>query len=178
MPAFPEKAPSCGGNERLGTAKHGGGSLLDVLRRHGSGDADARWVVWSVVDVLHGYGWNGAGYPFFERGTVNLIPFQTFALDGHSLYILAGNVVMFLPFGFFPGLLRSRCSWRWALAEGLCITLGIECWQLLIGRAFDVDDLLLNTLGVLCGYGLARLLDRLAPGFVQRFRPQSDLHEK
>ena len=20
-----------------------------------------RWVVWSVVDVLHGYGWNGAG---------------------------------------------------------------------------------------------------------------------
>lgn len=137
-----------------------------------------RWVVWSVVDVLHGYGWNRAGYPFFERGTVNLIPFQTFALDGHSLYILAGNVVMFLPFGFFPGLLRSRCSWRWALAEGVCITLGIECWQLLIGRAFDVDDLLLNTLGVLCGYGLARLLGRLAPGFVQRFHPQSDLHEK
>ena len=46
------------------------------------------------------------------------------------------------------------------------------------GRAFDVDDFLLNTLGVLCGYGLARLLGQLAPGFVQRFRPQSDLHEK
>ena len=85
---------------------------------------------------------------------------------------------MFLPFGFFTGLLRSACSWRWVLAEGLCITLGIECWQLLIGRAFDVDDLLLNTLGVLCGYGLVRLLGRLAPGFVQRFHPQDDLHEK
>lgn len=137
-----------------------------------------RWVIGSIADLLHGYSWNAAGYPFFERGTVNLIPFQTFAPDGHSLYILAGNLVMFLPFGFFTGLLRSTCSWKWVLAEGLCITLGIECWQLLIGRAFDVDDLLLNTLGVLCGYGLVRLLGRLAPGFVQRFHPQDDLHEK
>ena len=44
------------------------------------------------------------------------------------------------------------------------------CWQLLVGRAFDIDDLILNTLGVLAGFWLLRLLERRAPGAVRRFR--------
>ena len=77
---------------------------------------------------------------------------------------------MFLPFGFFPALLWRGCTWKRALATGLCVTGFIECWQLLVGRAFDIDDLWLNTLGALCGFWLWRLLDRAAPGWTRRFR--------
>ena len=90
-----------------------------------------RWVVQALADLLQGCGWNGEGNPFFALGTVNLVPFRTLD-DG---YILAGNLIMFLPFGFFPALLWRGCTWKRALATGLCVTGFIECWQLLVGRA-------------------------------------------
>ena len=132
-----------------------------------------RWVIWSLVDCLHGYGWNVGGYPFFELGAVNLVPFQSFGLDGHSLYILLGNIVMFLPFGFFPALLWRKFTWKRALVMGLCVTGFIECWQLCVGRAFDIDDLMLNTLGTLCGFWLWLPLKRTAPDFAKKFRIKS-----
>lgn len=126
-----------------------------------------RWVVWSLIDLLHGYGWNVGGYPFFEWGLMNLRPFQTFRF---SAYFLLGNIVMFVPFGFFAALLWRGWTWLWALCLGLCLTDFIECWQLCVGRAFDVDDILLNALGVLCGYGLWRLLNLQAPDLTETFR--------
>ena len=125
-----------------------------------------RWVVQALADLLQGCGWNGEGNPFFAPGTVNLVPFRTLG-DG---YILAGNLIMFLPFGFFPALLWRGCTWKRALAAGLCVTGFIECWQLLVGRAFDIDDLWLNTLGAFCGFWSWCLLDRAAPGWTRRFR--------
>ena len=77
---------------------------------------------------------------------------------------------MFLPFGFFPALVWRGYTWKRALVTGLCVTGFIECWQLLVGRAFDIDDLWLNTLGAMAGFGLLRLLERLAPGQVGMFR--------
>ena len=103
--------------------------------------------------------------PFFSIGTVNLIPFRTI---GDPL-VFAGNLMMFLPFGFFAALLWRGFTWRRALLLGLAVTAFVECWQLLVGRAFDIDDLLLNTLGVLCGYGLWRLLYHFAPSALKRF---------
>ena len=100
-----------------------------------------RWVVQALADLLQGCGWNGEGNPFFAPGTVNLVPFRTLG-----------------------------CTWKRALAAGLCVTGFIECWQLLVGRAFDIDDLWLNTLGAFCGFWSWCLLDRAAPGWTRRFR--------
>ena len=126
------------------------------------------WVVSSLVDVFHGYSWNAGNYPFFSIGTVNLQFFQTFAADRWSLYNIVGNLIMFLPFGFFTALLWRRCTWRRALMVGFGITVFIEFSQLLVGRAFDVDDLLLNTIGAMLGYGVWLLL-RLLPA-VRKFQ--------
>lgn len=115
----------------------------------------------------------GLAEPFFQLGDVNLVPFQTFGLSGILLYTLLGNIVMFLPFGFFPALLWRGYTWRRALVTGLCVTGFIECWQLLVGRAFDIDDLLLNTLGALCGCWLWRLLNRAAPALAGQFQIKS-----
>ena len=113
----------------------------------------------SLFDVLR-WGWAG---PFFQLGYVNLVPFQTFCLSGVLLYTLLGNIIMFLPFGFFPALLWRGYTWKRALVTGLCVTGFIECWQLIVGRAFDIDDLMLNTLGPLCGFWLWRGLDARRP---------------
>lgn len=130
-----------------------------------------RWVVWSLVDLLRGYSWNVGGYPFFEPGLMNLRPFQTFQF---SVYILLGNIVMFVPFGFFSALLWRGWSWRRTLGLGLCLTGFVECWQLRVGRAFDIDDLMLNTLGTLCGFWLWLALRRLSPDFTERFHVHGD----
>lgn len=107
--------------------------------------------------------------PFFMKGTVNLRLFGSYWGTAWSALIVLANVVMFLPFGFFAALLWRGWRWRRAAALGLAVSGFVECWQLTVGRAFDVDDLLLNTLGVLAGYGLYRLVRLAWPGAGERF---------
>ena len=67
---------------------------------------------------------------------------------------LAGNVVAFMPFGFFLPVVLKNCK-GWFLVTLLTLTasLVIETIQLVtkVG-SFDVDDILLNTLGGMIGY--------------------------
>ena len=44
--------------------------------------------------------------------------------------------------------------WYKAVVIALGVTCLIESWQFFIGRAFDVDDLMLNALGGMAGWGL------------------------
>ena len=113
--------------------------------------------------------------PFFTLGRIELAGgFRDFGSQNSflrvwALYILLGNVIMFMPFGFFAALLWRGFTWRRALAVGTAITLSVECWQLAVGRAFDVSDIILNTLGVLCGYWVWRAADRLFPRLTAQF---------
>ncbi|WP_151734863.1 VanZ family protein ['Paenibacillus yunnanensis' Narsing Rao et al. 2020] len=87
-------------------------------------------------------------------------------LSVHSLVNLAGNIALFIPFGIFTYYLSSgsmsggrRISVSGILLRALGLSLVLECAQALLGiGTFDVDDLLLNTLGGLLGYGVWRLL--------------------
>lgn len=127
-----------------------------------------RWFHW--VSILN----EGAGdAAWFQPGSVNWIPFRTFSVEPWSLMILLGNVIMFLPIGFFTCLLWRGSTCGRAIAVGFAATLLIECGQLLVGRSFDVDDLLLNTLGVLLGHLLCRTLCRRNMELVARFRVTS-----
>ncbi len=103
--------------------------------------------------------------PFFRLGSVNLVPFQTW--DDPLVFL--GNLLVLIPFGLFAALLWRGSTWRRALVLGLVVSLFVECWQLLVGRAFDIDDLLLNTIGAMLGYGLWRLLRLIFPRGMQRF---------
>ena len=124
-----------------------------------------RWVVSSLQDVWNGYRWNAGEYPYFSPGTINLQPFHTL----YDPFIFLGNAVMFLPLGFFQAHLWRGFTWRRTLFLGGGITLFVETSQLLVGRAFDVVDLLLNALGVLAGYGVWKLWRNLAPSAACRF---------
>lgn len=114
----------------------------------------------------------GPGIPLAHR--VNLIPFS----QGDSLFNIAGNIVMFVPFGFLTALLWRGWTGRRALGLGFGITVCVECWQMLVGRFFDIDDIILNTLGVLCGFWLRLALRRPVPGLEEKFQVRTgDIHE-
>ena len=74
---------------------------------------------------------------------------------------IVGNIIMFIPFGFFTSyyLKLERKSFIFYLA--VIVSVVIELIQLKLGRAFDIDDILLNMIGSMIGYYLYRLIDRL-----------------
>lgn len=115
-----------------------------------------------VVGALHVTG-AGTLYDALRFGLewrpdrMNLIPFsQEIDAVGYAL-----NVVLLMPLGaLLPVLNGERCRLGGVLAHGFAFSLLIELSQLLNIRSTDVDDLILNTLGALLGYGLFRLFAR------------------
>lgn len=105
--------------------------------------------------------------PFFQWGNFNLTLLRTFSPDPTSMLILLGNVIMFIPLGFFPILLWRTCSIPKVMLIGFLSISFIECWQLLIGRTFDVDDFLLNLIGIAAGALLCRIFQHLVPKLKQ-----------
>lgn len=113
-----------------------------------------------------------AGIPYREQLKCNLVPFETIGrflrllgssqggLRTHAFINLVGNVVMFIPLGFFLPKLwqKQRKLWQTLLTTALIILL-VELTQMftLVGTC-DTDDLILNVLGAAIGYGLYKLL--------------------
>ena len=66
---------------------------------------------------------------------------------------LFGNVLIFMPFGFFLPMASRYRSFAAAVLYSFSLSLGVETFQLLtrVG-SFDVDDLFLNTVGGAAGY--------------------------
>ena len=103
-------------------------------------------------------------YLINNLSTVNLVPFRTMfsyirvneyvsGWDSVSLVNLLGNVFVFSPIGIFIPLLWERMrSISKIVLIGLAVTCFIETFQYFIGRSSDIDDIILNTVGVLIGY--------------------------
>ena len=66
---------------------------------------------------------------------------------------LFGNVLIFVPFGFFRTLTSKHRKILGTVLDGFFLSLLVEVFQFVskVGR-FDVDDLILNTCGVVIGH--------------------------
>lgn len=72
-----------------------------------------------------------------------------------AFYNLVGNVVLFIPFGFFIPLLWKRMRTPLMMfVVALGIPVFIESTQYFIGRSIDIDDVLLNAIAISIGYAL------------------------
>lgn len=73
---------------------------------------------------------------------------------------LCGNVIAFMPFGFFwPLLWDFKANWLATTLNTFTLSLVAEVIQLVYKLgSFDVDDLLLNTIGGCLGYLLCYFL--------------------
>lgn len=109
------------------------------------------------------------GRTFSERTYhYNLVPFREIKRFityykvlglGAVLLNIAGNIAAFVPFGIFLPVFSRRCRRFWYTAlYSMELSLFVELLQLVtkVG-SFDVDDLLLNTIGGIIGYILYRL---------------------
>jgi glycopeptide antibiotics resistance protein len=93
---------------------------------------------------------------------VKLIPFLPSAEDGASKPLeVVANILLFVPFGIYLGLLAPRWQWWKALGVFVGASLVLEVTQHLISiGSFDTTDLIVNTAGGLAGLGLLALARR------------------
>ncbi|MCW3108353.1 MAG: VanZ-like protein [Segetibacter sp.] len=107
------------------------------------------------------------------RNSINVIPVLT-TLKGligtfspekrflmhHALVNIIGNIALFIPLGIFLPLLSNNCfSIKRVIITAVVCSTFIEVSQLVL-RAFgtfryvDIDDIILNTVGAMCGFFL------------------------
>ena len=82
-----------------------------------------------------------------------------------------GNMIMFLPFGFFTSLYLKSEKITLPLLLTLIASLSIEIVQMIIGRVFDVDDIMLNLIGGALGYlvySMFRNMSNHLPSFCRK----------
>lgn len=88
---------------------------------------------------------------------INWIPFRDFSsanIVGMSL-----NILMFIPFGAFLPIYFGRFrKMSTTVLAGTFMSLTIEVLQLFTFRLTDIDDLIMNTLGTLLGYGIGAII--------------------
>lgn len=90
--------------------------------------------------------------------TNNFIPFkEIFRYQiGSRLFFknVIGNILLFLPYGFFASYYLKEEHSKLIVLLTLIGSSVIEIVQMSIGRVFDVDDILLNTIGGFLGFYL------------------------
>jgi glycopeptide antibiotics resistance protein len=103
---------------------------------------------------------------------VNLVPLNSIrellGLGFHwqTARILAGNVVVFVPFGvLLPSVVPRLAAWARVVLTGMALSLSIELTQLAVSlmlgyshRITELDDVLLNVAGMALGFAAWRLL--------------------
>jgi glycopeptide antibiotics resistance protein len=98
-----------------------------------------------------------------------MVPFRIFIeayieafTNGNINYFIInflGNIIMFMPIGFFIPLLWDITPKKTILI-GACFSASVEIIQLFLARGTDIDDLMLNTFGVLLGVIVFKILNR------------------
>ena len=116
---------------------------------------------------------NGQVQPLlFDSGSIfppriNLVPLVylfDYEIRREALINVIGNTAMFIPIGIiWPCVFRNLNTHAKVITAGVGLSLFIEILQLpFFDRVSDIDDLLLNSLGFLLGYGLYRIVKTAA----------------
>ena len=95
-----------------------------------------------------------------QEGPPNLVPFKTILpyLLGEKGFLIAainllGNIILLLPVGFLIPFVYRNIAWKKMLAIAIAAGFAIEGMQVVLHVGiFDIDDVILNALGVMTGY--------------------------
>lgn len=87
---------------------------------------------------------------------VNLIPFKEMFRYSFGSYKfmknIVGNILLFIPFGFFASYYLNNRKASLILIVSLIVSGLTEGLQYYTGRVFDIDDIILNVFGGFIGY--------------------------
>lgn len=109
-----------------------------------------------------------------KNSGINFIPFTeiTRYKFGSQLffYNVFGNILVFVPFGYFiSNYIKAKKIMPMFVVSAIVST-SVEYIQHMIGRSFDIDDIILNVLGGILGYLLyvgIGAIKRHLPKFLQ-----------
>ena len=107
------------------------------------------------------FGWWGELGSFFSFGEINLVPDVVKILNGELMLgswvkeMLVGNFLMLVPFGFFLPFITRKISPQNVFLAAVAVPLAVEVVQLVLGRSFDIDDLICNFIGITVGFFVA-----------------------
>ena len=95
-----------------------------------------------------------------QEGPANLVPFKTilpYLLGEKGLLIgainLLGNIVLLVPIGFLVPFVFRNMTWKKTLVLAVAAGFFIEGMQVVLHLGiFDIDDVILNAIGVVIGY--------------------------
>lgn len=98
----------------------------------------------------------------------NLVPFKSIEsqlrhiTESWAMINLLGNIILFVPFGFLLPIAYKRInSFVKVFAVGLLSVILIEVFQYITKLgSFDVDDIILNSIGIIVGYVLVLVVNR------------------
>ena len=140
-----------------------------VLKKKGRG-LPARWKLWLFVSsvyvfalvmllIVRGEGFSLDGYGWYSLDLFHEYRTLARSFTANAFINILMNILIFLPFGFLFALPFGESKKRWLVIPlGVLATMCVELVQFVMRSGIaDVDDLFNNTLGVICGYALARL---------------------
>ena len=98
------------------------------------------------------------------RWGTNFVPFKTILpqLRGEPRWSvatmnLAANTVLFVPVGFLVALIYRKMTWQKSLALAVAVGVAMEGMEWMFNTGVvDVDDVILNALGVMAGFWVFR----------------------
>ena len=94
-------------------------------------------------------------YLFYHQSSGRTFYWFTFAYNFIPDFFLhfntenVGNILLYLPFGVLYPIFRKNCSWKRTILVGIAISVAIELLQPMFGRSFDINDIILNGIGII-----------------------------
>lgn len=110
--------------------------------------------------------WSGSNFTLFKEISRYELGTQLFVKN------IIGNILLFIPYGLAIGYYIDLKKIRHAILLGLLVSCSIETMQYLIGRVFDVDDILLNVLGCAIGFIIYLIFDKIREKLPKLFRTE------
>ncbi len=107
-----------------------------------------------IGHIMLNFGGTDAGH------APNFVPFTTIVpyLLGYKGLVIAGinlvgNIILLVPVGFLIPFIYPSVTWKKSLALAAAASFAIELMQVVLRVGiFDIDDVILNALGVVIGY--------------------------
>lgn len=117
---------------------------------------------WSGIWRFIFYGYSENLFDGMFEFSYNFVPILYKVITGKYVLgtwvmtMVIGNVLMFIPMGMLLPLCFKKINNKSIVIYAILIPLMIEFFQPIIGRSFDIDDLIMNFLGIIIGYLISK----------------------
>lgn len=122
---------------------------------------------WNIIWYNIFYNFNENPFAGIFDFSYNFIPtiykiiIGEYTPDNWVKAMIVGNFLMFIPMGILLSLCFENVNKKNIFKYAVLIPLAIEVLQLVVGRSFDIDDLVMNFLGIVIGYFIVELVKKL-----------------